>query len=142
MIGMIGNNPMAMGTMGPGAMGMMRGMGLLGGMGGGMQQSIQPQGPINPMQPSSEAGMMGAAPAEPDNGGSFFDPSSIASMAAQLRGVKNEGAQMQQQLEQSPGTFAGPMPDGGNLYDAKMQRAKMMQNSPFLGGLAQNFMPV
>ena len=142
MIGMIGNNPMAMGTMGPGAMGMMRGMGLLGGMGGGMQQSIQPQGPINPMQPSSEAGMMGAAPAEPDNGGSFFDPSSIASMAAQLRGVKNEGAQMQQQLEQSPGTFAGPMPDGGNLYDAIMQRAKMMQDNPLIGGFAQKFRPI
>ena len=139
MMGMIGNNPYAMGTMGPGAAGMMRGMGL-GGM-GGMQQPMQPQGPINPMQAAPEAGMMGGAPA-PESGGSFFDPSSIADMAAQLRGVKNEGAQMQGQLEQSPNAFAGPMPDGGNLYDATMQRAKMMQGNPLFGGLAQKFMPV
>lgn len=117
-------------------------LGLMNGVGMPMRQQPMPaQGPINPMQAAPEAGMMGGAPA-PESGGSFFDPSSIADMAAQLRGVKNEGAQMQGQLEQSPNAFAGPMPDGGNLYDAKMQRAKMMQNSPFLGGLAQNFMPV
>ena len=123
--------------MSPGALGIMNGIGMP------MRQQVMPsQGPINPMQPSPEAGMMGTAPAEPNNGGSFFDPSSIANMAAQLRGVKNEGAQMQEQLEKSPGSFAGPMPDGGNLYDAKMQRAKMMQSNPLFGGMAQTFRPI
>ena len=116
---MFSNNPYAMGTMSPGAAGIMRGMG----MGG--------NGQINGMQQPEVAQLLQQQ--APQQKASYPDVGQLASMAQTLKGVKTDGKNISDLA--SSGAFAGPTASGGNLNEDMAQKGAMMQSSPFFGGL-------
>lgn len=121
---MFSNNPYAMGTMSPGAMGIMRGMG----MGGNSQ--------INGMQQPQIAQML-QQQAQPQQKANFPDVGQLERNAQAMRGnlamTRNQGSNISTLADQ--GAYAGPTASGGNLNDDMAKRGAMLQSSPYWGGM-------
>ena len=132
MMGMMGNNPYAMGTMPPGAAGMMRGMGMM---------PQQPQGPINGMQQAQQAQLMKAQQEQRNPQSYGMGVADLASLGRSMQGMKAQGEQMGKDMVSAAegGQFQGPMPDGGNLTDTMFNRGQYLQDNPMLGMIRNRF---
>lgn len=124
---MLYNNPYAMGTMSPGTLGIMKGMGL-----GGQQ------GPINPMQ---QAGAGELLPQQKQEKAQYPDVGQMAGMAGGIKGIAeaNKGTGQGMIDGANQGLFQGPMQGGGSLTDAMQQRGQYMIDNPMTGGLRNKF---